>query len=500
MTLRDLYLLSPEISLVGLGVLIILASLRVSRSGIITFLALAGLAVPLGFTIALWADLSRQGAAQMTGVFDTLSVDRFSLFFQVLFLGVVAVIILASNEYSNKFRRFKAEYIALILFAACGMMLLASTMELISIYVSLELTALPMVALVAISKEDKALEAGLKLLILSAISSALLLYGIVLVYGWTGTTYLPEIAERVKSLGFLVGVPMGSYALFLGIILIVAGFGFKIASVPFQMWVPDVYEGAPTPITAYLSVASKAAGFAILLRIFYVAFSADLITTQWAALFAVLSAFSMSIGNLVAIAQSNIKRMLAFSTIAHAGYIMVGLAAISRAPGDTSIGPGGILFYLATYAGTNLAAFFAIIAISNKIGSDRIDDYAGMSRRSPILALVLAVSMVSLVGIPPMAGFMAKVYIFGAAVKSDLAWLAIIGVVNSVVSAYYYIRVVKVMYLSPAPSEEKVPSTLPERLAIAVTSLSVLIFGIIPGPLLRFAEKAADILLVRGTN
>ena len=497
MTLRDLYLLSPEVSMAGLAIVVILASLATSHRRIITGLTLAGLALPLAFSIALWVDLSNDGAAQMMGLFDTLAVDRFSLFFKVIFIGVVAVVVLASNEYTYKFERFRSEYLALILFSTTGMMLLASTVELISIYVSLELTALPMVALVAIAKDKRSVEAGIKLLVLGAVSSAVLLYGMVFIYGYTGTTYLTVIAQRIGSADTFLDFPFGSYAVLIGVVLIVAGFGFKIASVPFQMWAPDVYEGAPTPITAFLSVASKAAGFAILLRIFYVAFSSDMLASEWSILFGVLSALSMTIGNLIAIAQSNIKRLLAFSTIAHAGYIMVGLAAITQAPGDPTIGPTGVLFYLGAYAATNLAAFFAVIAISEKIESDRIADYAGMSRRAPFLALVLALSMISLIGMPPTAGFMAKVYIFGAAVKSDMAWLAAIGVVNSVVSAYYYLRVVKVMYLSPAPSEEGVPSTAPVKIAIVVTSVSVAFLGIIPGPLLRFAERAADILLPR---
>ena len=495
MTLHDLYLLSPEISIAGLAILLILLSLVVSHKGILTSLSIIGLAVPLGFTIALWVDLSSDSVNEMAGIFDTLVVDRFSLFFKFLFIGVAGVVILASTDYATRFQRFRIEYLALILLSTNGMMLLASTTELISIYIALELTALPLVALIALPKDNPSTEAGIKFLILSGISSAVLLYGMVLVYGFTGSTHLVEISERLGSIGLRTDLPFGSYALLLGIIFMIAGFGFKIAAVPFQMWVPDVYEGAPTPITAYLSVASKAAGFAILLRIFYIAFPMEMLSLDWAALFAILSALSMSVGNLLAIAQNNIKRMLAYSTVAHAGYLLVGMAAIARVQGDSTIGPSGILFYLGAYAATNLAAFFAVMAISNKIGSDNIDDYAGMSRRAPFLALVLAFSMVSLIGLPPTAGFMAKVYIFGAAVKSDLAWLAVVGVVNSVVSAYYYIRVVRVMYLSPSTSEEGIPSSPPVRLAIAATALVVAFLGIVPGPLLRFAERAADILL-----
>ncbi|SVD92265.1 uncharacterized protein METZ01_LOCUS445119, partial [marine metagenome] len=258
-------------------------------------------------------------------------------------------------------------------------------------------------------------------------------------FGFTGTTYLTEIFSSIAS-SFDPNVPFGSHALFLGVILIIAGFGFKIAAVPFQMWVPDVYEGAPTPITAYLSVASKAAGFAIVLRVSYLAFGS--LSLDWAAVFAILSVASMTIGNVVAVAQDNIKRMLAYSTIAHAGYLMIGLAAISeRVPdGSATIGPSGILFYLVAYAVTNLAAFFAIIAITSRTGSDLISSFTGIGRRSPILALTLTLAIISLIGIPPTAGFMGKLYLFSAAIKSELVWLVVAGVINSTLSAYYYLR------------------------------------------------------------
>ena len=262
----------------------------------------------------------------------------------------------------------------------------------------------------------------MKFLILSAISSAVLLYGMTLVLAFTGSTELSVIAAAVAE----DGVPFGSYALFLGIVLIVAGFGFKISMVPFQMWVPDVYEGAPTPVTAYLSVASKAAGFAVILRVFYIAFGE--LDVDWGVLFAVLSVLSMVVGNLVAIAQNNIKRMLAYSTVAQAGYILIGVAAIAaRTTDQETLGPSSVLFYLVAYAATNLAAFFAIIAITNKTGSDDIDSFAGMGRRAPVIAAILTFAMLSLIGIPPTAGFMGKLYIFSAAIRSDLVWLAVAG-------------------------------------------------------------------------
>ena len=399
-------------------------------------------------------------------------------------------IILASQDYVSKFARFQGEYYALVLLSAGGMMLMAATGELISIYIALELTSISLYVLVGFLKDAKSAEAGLKYMLLGAISSAVLLYGMALVYGLTGSTNLANISGIISTGQFL-----DNPALLLGIVFLVAGFGFKIASVPFQMWVPDVYEGAPTPITAYLSVASKAAGVAIILRVFFTAFGTpEWLSMNWGMIFAVLAAISMTIGNVVAIAQTNIKRMLGYSSIAQAGYIMVGLAAVGLAGGGDTLGQSGVIFFLAGYALTNLGAFIAIIAISNKTGSDSIEGFAGMARRAPLLALALAICLISLTGIPPTAGFVGKIYIFNAAVQNGLVWLVIIAVLNTAISAYYYLRVVKIMYLGEPASEEKVPSSAALRVALSIACLGVLVIGVLPWPLLRAAESAVFLL------
>ncbi|MBI2871985.1 MAG: NADH-quinone oxidoreductase subunit N [Chloroflexi bacterium] len=490
MTVHDIYLLSPELALVALGLAIVLLDLVVQRKGVLGAVALVGLVVPFALSILLWGDVHAEPTETLSGLFGTLVVDKFALFFKFLVLGIVALLVLASTDYVSKLSRSQGEYYALILLSATGMMLLAATTDLIAIYVALELASLPVAALIAMLHTDpRSPEAGIKFLLLSAMSSAILLYGMAFIYGFTGSTKLPVIAHLISSTA-TPGVPLGAYPVLLGVVLVVAGFGFKLSAAPFHMWTPDVYEGAPTPITAFLSVASKAAAFAVTLRVFYVAFEG--VSLDWALLFAALSALSMTVGNVVAIAQSNIKRLLGYSTIAHAGYMLVGVAAIAaRAPaGDGSLGPQGVLFYLGAYAATNLAAFFAVIAVCNKIGSERIEDFAGMARRAPWLAGVLAFALVSLTGIPPTAGFMGKLFLFSAAVDTGLLWLAVVGVVNSVVSAYYYLRVVKVMYLQPPPSEEQVPSSVPFRAALAVAAIGVLVLGVLPGPLLDVARAA----------
>lgn len=472
----NFWLLSPELSLCGIALAVILLDLFIEQKKVLAGISVIGLIIPIAFTIALWGE-------QQASFSGMLVVDNFSLFFKFLILGIAALVILSSVDYVSKFARFQGEYYALILLSAGGMMLMASTGELISIYIALELSSISLYALACFLKDPKSSEAGLKYMILGAISSAILLLGMAFVFGLTGTTHLDQIADKVGGL-IAGGQLTDSPALLLGIVLMIAGFGFKIAAVPFQMWVPDVYEGAPTPITAYLSVASKAAGFAVILRVFYTAFGAETISGDWAMIFAVLAAISMTLGNVVAIAQTNIKRMLGYSSIAHAGYIMVGLAAIG------TLGKGGVLFFLAGYALANLGAFIAIIAISNKIGSDEITDYSGMARRSPVIALILAFCLISLIGIPPTVGFMAKFYIFNAAIQENLLWLVIIAALNSVVSAYYYLRVVKLMYIGEPASEEAIPSSIPLRITLAITSLGVLVLGVYPWLVLRLAETA----------
>lgn len=493
MSARDLYLLSPELAVAGLALLVILVDLIGRRRGWLPTVSAVGLVVPFVLTGLLWGSLHAQGRDQVAGLYDTVVLDRFALFFKFLVLASVALVFLASTDYVSRLVRHRGEFYALVLLSAIGMMLLASTRELISIYVALELSALPLAALAAFLNDGRSSEAGVKFLVLSAISSAVLLYGMALVYGFTGTTYLSEIA-RLVARSAQDGPPFGSYALLMGGVLMLAGFGFKIASVPFQMWVPDVYQGAPTPVTAFLSVASKAAGFAVLLRVFYVAFPA--VSVDWGVLFAGLAAASMTIGNLVAVTQSDIKRLLGYSTIAHAGYLLVGVAAVSsQSPTGDASGPASVLFYLSAYAATNLAAFFAVIAVSAATGSDRIDDFSGMGQRAPWLAALLTLAMVSLIGIPPAALFMGKLYLFTAAVKSGLVWLAVVGVVNSVLSAYYYLRVVRVMYLGRPATQERVPMSLPLKLALGVSGLGILALGVAPGPIMDVVQTAARAVL-----
>jgi NADH-quinone oxidoreductase subunit N len=482
----NLALFAPELSLAATAIIVILLDLVTRRKGLLAIVSIIGLVVSAGFTIVM--------RGTFEGIFyNMLAVDGFAIFFKLLFLGIAGLVILASTDYVAKFAHFQGEYYALVLLSALGMMLMAATRDLISIYISLELTSISLYVLSGFLKDPKSTEASLKYLLLGAISSAVLLYGMALVFGSTGQTQLGKIAGVIQ--GMSLQAVSASPALILGIVLLVAGFGFKIAAVPFHMWVPDVYEGAPTPIVAYLSVGSKAAGFAVILRVFYSAFGLpDWLSLDWGVVFAVLATIGMFLGNITALPQTNIKRMLGYSSIAQAGYLMVGLATMGVSSAIDIAGRSGILFFLAGYALANLGAFTAIIAISNKLDSDLIQDYSGMIKRAPLLALALSFCLISLIGMPPAAGFMAKFYIFRGAVQNGLLWLVIIAVLNSVISAYYYLRVVKVMWFGEPASAEKVPSSGALRLALAVSCLGVLLLGIIPGYIMNLAQAAARML------
>jgi NADH-quinone oxidoreductase subunit N len=482
----NLTLFIPEITLLAIAAIVILLDLFIEQKRWLAQVSISGLVIAGGVTIAMW------GGSYPAIFNNMLAVDNFAIFFKMLFLGIAFLVILSSTDYVSKFSKFQGEYYALVLLATLGMMLMAATTNLIAIYIALELTSISLYALVGFLKDKKSTEASLKYLLLGAVASAVLLYGMALIFGFTGKTQLGEIAQVIQSLPPMT--LLASPGLLLGIVLLVAGFGFKIAAVPFQMWVPDVYEGAPTPITAYLSVASKAAGFAVILRVFFSAFGLPVwLSLNWGLIFAALAAISMTVGNIIAIPQANIKRMLGYSSIAQAGYLMVGLAAMGMASAENILGQSGVLFFLTSYAFTNMGAFIAIIAISNKLNSDLIEDYSGMGKRAPLLALALTLCLISLIGMPPAAGFMAKFYIFNAAIQNGLLWLVIIAVINSVISAYYYLRVVKVMWLGEAASAEKVPSSGALRLALLLCCLGVLLLGIIPGYAIRLAQIAANI-------
>ena len=503
MSVHDIYVIAPYIGMAGAGILVILFDMATGRKGILPTVAFMGLLVPFAFSLVQAFDLGNQldlvrgagalDAGEASILAGSLSVDRFALFFNFLVLAATGLVVLASTDYVRRMERFQGEYYGLILLSATGMMMLAAATELVTIYISLELATMPLAALAAFMMTRQSSEAGMKFLIIGAISSAVMLYGMAMIFGYTGSTQLSEIAAGVA--GTSGDIPFGNMLLLAGVTLMIAGFGFKISSAPFHMWAPDVYEGAPTPVVAFLSVASKAAAFAVMLRVLFVGFFD--VSLDWGALLAVLAAASMTVGNLVAISQTNIRRLFGYSTVAHAGYILVGVAAGVRASGASpdlpefvSVGPDSVLFYLAAYAAANLTAFIAIIAIGNRIGSDQIDDYAGVAQRAPLLAIGLALALVALIGVPPTGIFIAKLYVFTAAVDADLIWLAVVGVINSVVSAYYYVRIIRVMFLQQPKSAERISVPPASWAALGLAGAAMVWMGIAPGFVLDLSQIA----------
>jgi NADH-quinone oxidoreductase subunit N len=405
-------------------------------------------------------------------------------------------VIVASLDYAERFGTHQAEFFALLLVATSGMMLLAGARDLVTIFVALELTSITQFILAGLLRDDKGSEAAIKYLLLGAVSSAVVLYGMAFLFGLSGTTRLvstdggPSIASTIAA-----GDSGTQTALIVSMVFIAAGFGFKMAIVPFQMWTPDVYQGAPAPVAAFLSVGSKAAAFAVVLRIFYEGFGPDtFVGDDWKMMFAVLAAISMTIGNVMALRQTNVRRLLGYSSIAQAGNFLVGLAAISATTdGDSQLGASGVVFFLATYAFTNLGAFLAVMAIEHRTGSSEIDEYAGMGRRAPLAALVLTLCLLSLTGLPPTAGFIAKLYIFNAAVQADLVWLVIVAVLNTAISAFYYLGVARQMYLGEGdglPSLRIEPAT---QGVLLVAAAGVFAFGVYPIPLIDAAQRAVNV-------
>ena len=497
---RDFYLILPQLSLGMLGLLLIFASVLNSRSRETQVIGLLGLLVPLLACLSLWSMVDDSGAETAFG--GALVVDKFSLFFALIVVGAVAWVFLAAREYLERFSPHDAEMLALMLFSASGLSLLASAADLLTIYVSLELASLPVVALVAFGKTERSTEAGIKYLLLSALSSAILLFGFAYLYGATGTlqvvdagTAEPTISDMIRGSGY--AVPFGTYPVLIGAVMATAGFGFKLSIVPFQMWTPDVYEGAPTPVAGFLAVASKAAAFAVVIRLFHEGLGE--LGKDWSTLFAVLAGLTMTVGNLVAISQTNLKRLLGYSAIAHAGYVLVGLASMAPgAEGQSAVtsGAGSALFYLAGYALTNLTAFGVVIIVITRVGGEDLDDLSGMGRRIPFVAFVLSLTLISLIGIPPMVGFMGKLFVFNAAVDSGLAWLALLGVINSVISAYYYLNVLRIMYFREPRGDAPVSGPkVAETMAAIATGSGMVIFGIWPSVLIGISQDAARSLI-----
>ncbi|MDH7480804.1 MAG: NADH-quinone oxidoreductase subunit N [Armatimonadota bacterium] len=430
-----------------------------------------------------------QGKWQFGQIF---AVDGFAIFFKIIALVSTILVILMSIDFFRKVRFHRGEYYALLVFATLAITTMAASADMIMIYLSLEFLSITSYILTGYLKHDlKSNEAALKFFLYGSIAAAAMIYGMSILYGLTGTTNLLEM--HAKLISPVEPIP-STYLplLFLAILLVMVGFGFKIAAVPFHQWAPDTYEGAPTPITAFLSVGSKAAGFAVLARVLSIGITAG--SFHWTSFIAALSAASMTLGNLTAIPQLNIKRMLAYSSIAQAGYILVGVASM---PFSERYGLQSVLLYVFIYLFMNLGAFAVVTIISAKLGSDEIDDYSGLISRSPFAAASLAFFLLALAGIPPTAGILAKFYIFLAAINSGidyLFWLAVIAIVNTVISVYYYMNVARVMFFVKPKNNEPIRTSRPLAFVLAMTLAMTVVVLLYPQPFILMAHASTQML------
>ena len=435
------------------------------------------------FTLAAVAlVICRFSQETMVGFNGMYITDAFGSYMKFLVVVGSAAAILMATGYAERQRIARYEYPVLVLFSTLGMMLMISANDLISLYMAIELQSLPLYVMAAIQRDTlRSTEAGVKYFVLGALSSGLLLYGASLIYGYTGTTNFDLIAVAFSGQG---EIAIGAVV---GMVMLACGLAFKIGAVPFHMWTPDVYEGAPTSVTAFFSIAPKIAALALMVRVFKGPFAP--LEADWQQVIVVLSAASMLLGAVAAIAQTNIKRMLAYSSIGHMGYALIGLAAANVA------GVAAVMVYAGIYMAANIGVFAIVLMMKRKERMvESIHDLAGLAGKHPVLAMVMAALMFSLAGIPPLAGFFGKLFIFQAAIDAKLYKLAIIGVLSSVIAAFYYLRIIKIMYFDPAIDDGLDPA-IDRRLnyAMSASFIVVILFIVVPGPLLTYSEAAASV-------
>lgn len=469
LTYPNLGPVTPEIFMTALALILLITDLFAKKKGFLAALSIIGVT---GVALSMFGT----SGTTFGGMFIS---DGYSSFFKLIFLITVVLAVLISVKYISIERVNFGEYYSLILLSTLGMMIMASAADLIVLYLGLELMALSTYILAGFIRHDiKSNEAALKYFLLGAFSSAFLLYGISLIYGLTGTTDIYAIASHISEKGL-----SGNPALSLSMTLFAVAFGFKIAAAPFHMWAPDAYEGAPTSITAFMSVGPKAAGFAVLGRVFMIAFAS--IKIEWAMVLIPLSILSMGIGNIVALAQTNIKRMLAYSSIAHAGYALLGVIVANNE------GLASMMTYLMIYAFMNMGAFAVIIMLRTEgFTGDKITDYEGLAKTHPFLAALMLIFMFSLTGIPPTAGFIGKLYVFMSAINAGYTWLVIVAVVFSVISAYFYLRIIMYMYMKEPKVEVATSQSGTLVAALGVTTVAVLVIGVFPSFLVKLAKAA----------
>ena len=478
--MNDIILILPELVLFlgAMGLLMVGAFAKNDSTRTVDFGAIAVL------VLAAFATLAYAGDAPATAFNGAFIMDNFAVLMKVLTFLATALAIVMSQTYLRREKLARFEYSVLLLLAATGMGMMISANDLIALYLGIELQSLALYVVASIKRDSlRSTEAGLKYFVLGALSSGMLLYGASLIYGFSGSTGFADIAAAFQPVDGIL--PMGQVV---GLVFLLAGLAFKISAVPFHMWTPDVYEGAPTPVTAFFAAAPKLAGMAIFLRTIMTGFDDALVA--WQQIIILISVASMVLGAFAAIGQQNIKRLMAYSSIGHMGFALVGFAAVSPA------GVSGVILYMALYAVMTLGTFACILSMRRDSAMvEKIDDLAGLSQTNPYMAACLAILMFSLAGIPPMAGFFGKLFVFRAAIDAGLYSLSIIGVLASVVGAYYYLRIVKIMYLD-APAEEHI-EPMPRELSFMAGLMAAftLLFFIYPAPMVEMVDAAGAVLM-----
>jgi len=484
--------LVPIIPETGLTILLLIVLtvdlfLNPARRRIVGIIAGVGMLIVMVVNVIISAAFINHPDLQGPMLGGMVRFDVLSLIFRTAVLiagGLSALIALDVAKVGRQ-----GEFYGILIVATLGMTLMCAASDLMLIFLAVETASICLYVLAGFLRDvPRSTEAGLKYFLFGSFTSGLFLYGLSLLYGFTGTTSIYSLAEPLGNL--ITSGPIGAFSLILALLLLLAGFGFKIAAVPFHFWTPDVYEGAPTPVTAFVSTASKAASFALLVRVFSVMWPGSA-AMYWTGLLAAIAVVTMTLGNLLALVQRNMKRMLAYSSIAQAGYTLIGVVALTR----TNIGVASVAFYMLMYVLTNIAAFTVVIAVSNAAGSDEIRDFAGLSRRSPYLALAMAIALLSLSGVPPLAGFFGKFFLFAAAIDAGYVWLAVVGVLNAIVALYYYLTVIKLMYVDEAPDTRRIPISQAYWTVLGITCFGILFLGTFANPAWEWAINAANSLV-----
>ncbi|MBK7317129.1 MAG: NADH-quinone oxidoreductase subunit N [Anaerolineales bacterium] len=467
----------PEILILVLGIILLIVEpfWKTEQRRNVGWLTAGGLFVAM--IVSLLIGQPGEPTAVLGGM---IRFDWLGFFFKMLFMfaGAATALLLMDHDKAGQ----RGEAYLMLLASIIGMNLMAVSADLVMLYLAIETASIPLYILSGfLLSDDRSTEAGFKYLLFGTLASTVLLYGFSLIFGFSGTTNIYKLSEMLAAGQLPLYVSFGLIG------LLVVGLGFKIAAVPVHFWAPDVYQGAPTPVAGFLSTASKAAGFAVIIRLFFVALPD--IASSWTTILAVLAAVTMTAGNLLAISQTNIKRLLAYSSIGHAGYALIGVVAFSQ------LGAASVVFYLAAYIATNLLAFGLVMAFSRVTGLEDITDYAGLSRRNPLMGLMMLAAFLSLAGMPPFGGFVAKVFVFAAGVQANYTWLVVVGILNSIIGVYYYLNVLKYVYLYRMPNEDEenhpIPLTRPYTIALVVLVVGVILVGTVFAPWFSWSDAAA---------